>query len=98
MSYGYSGFGFRQDKITVIMPSYLGEYPTAASNREVKFRRAVESFLIQELGKLIIIADGCQKTLEIAAEYNSPSITTIVSWRRKTRQKKTGSKKSLSMI
>jgi glycosyltransferase involved in cell wall biosynthesis len=51
------------------MPSYLGDYPTAASNREEKLPRAIESFLAQEIGELIVVADGCNKTVEIASKY-----------------------------
>lgn len=64
--------------ISVIMPSYLGHYPNAASNRDMKLRRAIESFLIQGIGELIIVADGCQQTLEIAAEFNNESIRSII--------------------
>jgi len=61
--------------ITVVMPSYLGEYRGAATNREEKLRRAIRSFLAQNIGHLIIIADGCQKTVDIASEFNHPSIS-----------------------
>lgn len=49
------------------MPSYLGEYPNAATNRENKFRRAVLSFLNQDYKnkELIIISDGCDITAGI---------------------------------
>jgi len=55
--------------ISVIMPSYLGDYPNAASNREFKLKRAIESFLDQKIGELIVVADGCAKTVEIASNY-----------------------------
>ena len=55
--------------ISVVMPSYLGDYPNAASNREQKLPRAIESFLAQEIGELIVVADGCLKTAEIACKY-----------------------------
>jgi glycosyltransferase involved in cell wall biosynthesis len=55
--------------ISVIMPSYLGDYPNAATNREEKLPRAIESFLAQEIGELIVVADGCEKTAEIARKY-----------------------------
>ena len=51
------------------MPSYLGDYLAAASNREQKLPRAIESFLAQEIGELIVVADGCEKTVEIASKY-----------------------------
>jgi glycosyltransferase involved in cell wall biosynthesis len=55
--------------ISVIMPSYLGDYPNAATNREEKLPRAIESYLAQEIGELIVVADGCEKTAEIASKY-----------------------------
>ena len=57
------------------MPSYLGDYPNAASNREQKLPRAIESFLVQGIGELIIIADGCEKTAQIASKYPVKLIT-----------------------
>jgi glycosyltransferase involved in cell wall biosynthesis len=53
--------------ISVIMPSYLGDYEGAAKNRGMKFMRAVNSFLIQKHAskELIIISDGCQETINI---------------------------------
>ena len=58
------------------MPSYLGNYPTAASNREQKLPRAIESVLNQDIGELIVVADGCHKTVEIASKY--PVITVLI--------------------
>lgn len=50
------------------MASYLGEYPGCATRREEKFCRAVNSFLNQtyaHVAELVIVADGCTKTLEL---------------------------------
>ena len=59
------------------MPSYLNEYVEgphkSASNREYKFTRAVDSYLGQTYpdSELIIVSDGCQKTIKIFNEtYN----------------------------
>ncbi len=51
-------------KISVIMASYLGEYPGCAKDRDKKFLRAVQSFLYQvhEDKELIIVSDGCEIT------------------------------------
>jgi len=54
-------------KISIVMASYLGNYPKAAKNRDKKILRAVDSVLAQTYKdiELIIIADGCQKTVDI---------------------------------
>jgi len=60
-------------KISVVMPSFLGDYPNAASDRVMKFRRAVNSFINQsypkEFCELIVIADGCDKTIQEIGSY-----------------------------
>lgn len=63
-------FATMRFKISVIMPSYLGNYDGAAKNREQKFVRAVNSFLSQSYPnkELIIISDGCDKTVEIVSK------------------------------
>jgi glycosyltransferase involved in cell wall biosynthesis len=72
-------------RISVIMASYLNEYTSgphkSATNREFKFRRAVNSFLNQTFkdAELIIVSDGCEKTNQITHnEYlNNSSIKLI---------------------
>ena len=51
-------------KFSVIMASYLGNYPGCANNREAKFIRSVKSFLNQSYDnkELIIVSDGCEIT------------------------------------
>ena len=53
--------------ISVIMPSYLGEYTGSRKDPEKKFVRAVQSFLENTLlnKELIIVSDGCQSTIDI---------------------------------
>lgn len=63
--------------ISVIMASYLGYYPGAASNRDIKLKRAIDSFLKQGIGELIIVADGCDETVNIAKQYTAQNITVI---------------------
>jgi hypothetical protein len=50
--------------ITWIMQSYLGDYPGSRSNPEVKFHRAVSSFLAMNdpRTQLVIASDGCMLT------------------------------------
>lgn len=49
------------------MPSYLGDYQNAATQRMDKFQRAVQSFIGQSYPEkeLIIIADGCPQTINL---------------------------------
>lgn len=57
-------------KFSVILPSYLGEYTRAASNREAKLIRAIDSVLNQSFKdfEVIVVADGCQKTFDLVCE------------------------------
>lgn len=54
-------------KFSVIMPSFLGDYKHAASNRDTKLVRAVQSVLnnLFKDFEIVIIADGCNETIEI---------------------------------
>ncbi len=64
-------------KFSIIMPSFLGKYKGAASNREIKFLRAVDSCLAQSFVdfELIIVADGCEQTFEIVSRnWRDPRI------------------------
>jgi len=57
-------------KVTVIMASFLGDYPGSAKNRDKKFIRAVKSFKNQTYHnkELIIVSDGCEKTTQLFNE------------------------------
>lgn len=58
-------------QLSVIMPSYLGEYEGCASDRENKFIRAVSSFLESSLyeKELIVVGDNCEITERVLHEY-----------------------------
>lgn len=57
--------------LSVVMPSFLGEYDGCASDRENKFIRAVHSFLENSLEEkeLIIIGDNCEITENVLNDY-----------------------------
>ena len=62
-------------RISVIMASFLGQYPNCASNRTERFRKAVNSFLLNfyKDKELIIVSDGCPDTINIVRnEYREP--------------------------
>jgi len=65
-------------KVSVIMASYLLNYPGAASNRDKKFVRAVNSFKKQtyENKELVIVSDGCPLTVDLYNKFfsNEPNI------------------------
>lgn len=69
-------------KISIIMQSYLADYPGSRADSINKFRRAVKSFQNQlyKNCELIIVSDGCTKTHQIyAREFkNDPSIKFIL--------------------
>jgi len=54
-------------KFTVIMQCFLGDYAGAASNREEKLVRAIDSVIAQSFTdwNMIVVADGCEKTFDI---------------------------------
>lgn len=56
-----------ETKITVVMASYLGSYQGAASQRDLKIHRAIESVFNQTFQEfeLLLMSDGCEKTRAI---------------------------------
>jgi glycosyltransferase involved in cell wall biosynthesis len=58
-------------ELSVVMPSFLGEYEGCASDRENKFIRAVHSFLENSLleKELIVVGDNCLITAQLLQDY-----------------------------
>lgn len=65
---------------SIVMPSYLGEYSgnfgRSATNRVLKFRRAVESVLAQTESswELVIVADGCEETWSLRNHWEDARV------------------------
>lgn len=59
-------------KFSVIIPSYLGNYSGAASRRDEKIIRAVQSVLDQTYKdfEIQVIADGCHLTVELMKQFS----------------------------
>ena len=68
------------EKISIIMPSYLGLYPGCANGRVFKLHRAVESVLsqIHTDWELIVIADGCAETIHEISKYSDKRIKSYI--------------------
>ena len=71
--------------LSVIMPAYLGSYKGAAANRESKLIRAVKSVLNQTFTdfELVIVADGCPKTIEIIKKNFTDSRISLYSIKKR---------------
>lgn len=67
-------------KFSVVIASFLGPYPNAAKNREGKILRAINSVLSQSLQdfEIIIVADGCKKTVEIMKQVKDHRVRTFL--------------------
>ncbi len=57
-------------KYSVIIQSYLGHYEGAATNRDTKILRAINSVLAQTFTdfEIIVVADGCEQTYNIICD------------------------------
>ena len=66
-------------KYSIIIPSFLGEYRTAAKDRNRKIIRSVNSVLTQTYQdfEIIVVADGCDKTVQIMKQVTDERLTTI---------------------
>lgn len=58
-------------KFSVVIPSCLGSYSGAASRRDEKLVRAVQSVLGQTFQdfEIQVVADGCQQTVELMKQF-----------------------------
>lgn len=66
---------------SIIMPSYLGDYQLAATDRIRKFHRAILSVFNQSFHgfELIVVADGCEQTMEIMTTHYSKTPCVFIS-------------------
>jgi glycosyltransferase involved in cell wall biosynthesis len=66
-------------KFSCIIPSYLGEYRTAARDRERKIIRAINSVLCQTFQdvEVIVVADGCDKTIQLMRNVKDERVRTF---------------------
>jgi glycosyltransferase involved in cell wall biosynthesis len=66
-------------RFTVIIPSYLGDYPNCAKERPRKLKRAIKSVLSQtfENFEIIVIADGCADTEKICEKIKDARLSCI---------------------
>jgi len=72
-------------RFSVVIPSYLGEYRNAAKNRNKKIIRAVNSVINQSFQdfEVIVIADGCEKTVEVMKQIKDLRVSTYLIQRLK---------------
>ncbi len=56
-------------RFSIIIPSYLGTYQHAASNRPTKLLRAIDSCLSQSFTdfEVMVVADGCEESFDLVA-------------------------------
>ncbi len=66
-------------RFSIVIASFLGDYRNAAKGRDKKIIRAVNSVLNQtfEDFEVIVVADGCEKTVKIMSQYDDPRIRTF---------------------
>lgn len=67
-------------RFSVIMPSRMIPYHNQASDPEMKLTRAITSVMAQRFDdyELIVIADGCERTVEIAGEFKDVKVIKVV--------------------
>lgn len=67
-------------KFSVVIPSFLGDYRTAAKDRDKKILRAVNSVITQSFQdfEIIVIADGCKKTVKIMEKVTDERVSTYL--------------------
>ena len=63
-------------RFSVVMASYLGVYRTAATDRERKLIRAVNSVITQSFTdfELLVIADGCERTIKLMEDIDDTRV------------------------
>ena len=66
--------------ISIVLPTYLGAYKYAASGREWKLARAIQSCINQYFQdwQLIVVCDGCERSMEIVKENPDSRIKALL--------------------
>ena len=64
-------------KFSIVIPAFLGQYKGAAADREIKIVRAINSCFMQSFRdfEVIVVADGCEKTVEIVSHIKQPGLS-----------------------
>lgn len=67
-------------RFSIVIPSFLGDYRTAAKDRDRKIIRAVDSVINQSFQdfEVVVVADGCNKTVEIMKQVSDERVRTVL--------------------
>lgn len=70
----------QQPFFSIIIPSFLGAYDGAASDRDTKIYRSLNSVFQQTFNsyEVVFVADGCEKSMAVARQYNDQRMRSIL--------------------
>lgn len=66
--------------ISIILPTYLGNYKHAATGRDWKLSRAIQSVIEQKYQdwQLVVVCDGCRDSLDIVKQFEDSRIKALL--------------------